>query len=87
MTPDPRELSLAEGSVPGDSTSGLAAAVLPINGYGGSGDTTGKVVYVNYGLIEDYKTLDSLGVSVRGKVAIARYGRSFRGIKALSSRR
>ena len=81
VSPNPRELSLSEGPVPGDSTSSLPE-VPPINGYGGSGDATGEVVYVNYGLIEDYATLDSLGVSVRGKVAIARYGRSFRGIKA-----
>ena len=81
VSPNPRELSLAEGPVPGDSTSSLPE-VPPVNGYGGSGDATGEVVYVNYGLIEDYATLDSLGVSVRGKVAVARYGRSFRGIKA-----
>jgi N-acetylated-alpha-linked acidic dipeptidase len=53
-----------------------------VNGYSGTGDVTGEVVYVNYGLIEDYAQLDSMGVSVRGKVVIARYGRSFRGIKA-----
>src|SRR5262249_7878107 len=81
VSPDTRELSLTEGPVPGDSTSSLPEVPL-INGYGGAGDATGEVVYVNYGLIEDYATLDSLGVSVRGKVAVARYGRSFRGIKA-----
>ncbi len=53
-----------------------------MNGYSGAGDVTADVVYVNYGLGDDYRVLDSLGVSVRGKVAIARYGRSFRGIKA-----
>ncbi|HET7296063.1 MAG TPA: M28 family peptidase [Gemmatimonadales bacterium] len=56
--------------------------VPPFNGYSGDGDVTAEVVYVNYGLIEDYQTLDSLGVDVRGKIALARYGRSFRGIKA-----
>ena len=61
--------------------------VPPFNGYTGDGDVTAEVVYVNYGLIEDYKTLDSLGVSVRGKIAIARYGRSFRGIKAREAER
>jgi N-acetylated-alpha-linked acidic dipeptidase len=86
VSPDARELRLTEGPVPGDSTSTLPE-VLPINGYGGSGDVTADVVYVNYGLIEDYATLDSLGVSVRGKVAIARYGRSFRGIKAREAER
>ena len=86
MTPDARELTLTEGPVAGDPTSGQAD-VPPINGYGGSGDVTGEVVYVNYGLIEDYATLDSLGIDVRGKVAVARYGRSFRGIKAREAER
>jgi N-acetylated-alpha-linked acidic dipeptidase len=86
VSPEPRELRLAEGPVPGDSTSTLPE-VPPINGYGGAGDATGDVVYVNYGLIEDYATLDSLGVGVRGKVVVARYGRSFRGIKAREAER
>ena len=86
VSPDSRELRLAEGPVSEDSTSTLPE-VPPINGYGGTGDVTAEVVYVNYGLIEDYATLDSLGVSVRGKVAVARYGRSFRGIKAREAER
>ena len=86
VSPDSRELDLAEGPVDGDSTSALPE-VPPINGYGGTGDVTAEVVYVNYGLIEDYATLDSLGVTVRGKVVVARYGRSFRGIKAREAER
>jgi len=81
VSPNSRELTLAEGPIPVDSTSSLPE-VPPINGYGGSGDVTGEVVYVNYGLIEDYATLDSLGISVKGKIVVARYGRSYRGIKA-----
>ncbi len=77
-----RALNLHEGPVSGDATSSRYPEILPINGYGGSGDAEGDVVYVNYGLVEDYAMLDSLGVSVRGKIAVARYGRSFRGIKA-----
>ena len=61
---------------------GKTAEVPPFNGYTGDGNVTADVIYVNYGLIEDYKTLDSLGLSVSGKVVLARYGRSFRGIKA-----
>jgi len=61
---------------------GTGPQVPPFNGYTGDGNVTADVVYVNYGLIEDYKTLDSLGVSVSGKIVLARYGRSFRGIKA-----
>src|SRR5919206_440544 len=69
-------------SVPADTTSWTAAEAVIANGYSGTGDVSAPVVYVNYGLIEDYAQLDSMGVSVRGKVAVARYGRSFRGIKA-----
>lgn len=79
---DARELDLREGAVAGDSTLGTTGEVPPINGYAGSGDVTGDVVFVNYGLIEDYEQLKAMGVSVRGKIAVARYGRSFRGIKA-----
>lgn len=61
---------------------GSGPQVPPFNGYSGDGNVTAEVVYVNFGLIEDYKTLDSLGISVSGKIALARYGRSFRGIKA-----
>ncbi len=53
-----------------------------MNGSSGAGDVTAPLVYANYGLADDYRLLDSLGVSVQGKVVIARYGRGFRGIKA-----
>ncbi|MBV9110373.1 MAG: M20/M25/M40 family metallo-hydrolase [Gemmatimonadetes bacterium] len=81
ISPNPVELTLAEPPVPGDSTSYLWQYPT-VNGSSAAGDVRGEVVYVNYGLVEDYARLDSLGVSVRGKIAIARYGRSFRGIKA-----
>ena len=82
IAPDTLSLDLAEGPVAGDSTSGPAFEKVIANGYSGTGDVSAPVVYVNYGLIEDYKQLDSMGVSVKGKIAIARYGRSYRGIKA-----
>lgn len=82
-----RELDLREGKVAGDLTLGSTGEVPPINGYAGSGDVSGEVVFVNYGLIEDYEQLKALGVSVRGKIAVARYGRSFRGIKAREAER
>jgi N-acetylated-alpha-linked acidic dipeptidase len=86
VSPDPVALKLAEPAVPNDPTSALPQYPT-VNGYSGQGDVTGGVVYVNYGLIEDYAELDSLGVSVRGKVVVARYGRSFRGIKAREAER
>ncbi|MES2357768.1 MAG: M28 family metallopeptidase [Gemmatimonadota bacterium] len=82
VSPDAAELSLSEGPIAEDTTSFSYPQLLTFNGYGAAGDATGEVVYVNYGLIEDYATLDSLGISVKGKIVIARYGRSYRGIKA-----
>jgi N-acetylated-alpha-linked acidic dipeptidase len=82
IAPNPVELDLREGVVPEDTTSAAYPQVIPFNGYGAAGDVSGDVVYVNYGLIEDYAQLDSMGVSVKGKIAVARYGRSYRGIKA-----
>jgi len=86
VAPEPVALKLAEPAVPNDLSSALPQYPT-VNGYSGQGDVTGEVAYVNYGLIEDYAQLDSLGVSVRGKVVIARYGRSFRGIKAREAER
>ncbi len=51
------------------------------NAYSPPGDVTSELVYVNYGLPEDYAALDKLGISVAGKIAIVRYGNSFRGVK------
>lgn len=82
IAPNPVELTLDEGAVPEDTTSFSFPQVIPFNGYGAAGDVRGEVVYVNYGLIEDYAQLDSMGVSVKGRIAVARYGRSYRGIKA-----
>lgn len=81
VSPQPKDLPLAEPVVADDPTSKLWQYPT-VNGYSGQGDVTADVVYVNYGLIEDYAQLDSMGVSVKGRIAIARYGRSFRGIKA-----
>jgi N-acetylated-alpha-linked acidic dipeptidase len=56
--------------------------ILPaFNGSSPSGDVTADVVYANYGTLEDFKQLASLGVSVKGKIVIVRYGGNFRGVK------
>jgi N-acetylated-alpha-linked acidic dipeptidase len=86
VAPDTLRLDLTEPAVPNDPSTTLPQYPT-VNGYSGRGDVTRDVVYVNYGLIEDYAQLDSLGVSVRGKIAVARYGRSFRGIKAREAER
>ncbi|MDP3665138.1 MAG: transferrin receptor-like dimerization domain-containing protein [Sediminibacterium sp.] len=64
-----------------DGTSGQADQLPTYNAWSADGDVTGELVFVNYGLPEDYEILDALGISVKGKIAIAKYGRSWRGIK------
>src|SRR5712671_4649798 len=59
ISPNPSELNLQEGPIPEDTTSVSFPQVIPFNGYGAAGDVRGEVVYVNYGLIEDYAQLDS----------------------------
>jgi N-acetylated-alpha-linked acidic dipeptidase len=79
--PDPAALAVDEPALNADAVSTLTQYPT-VNGYSGGGEASGEVVYANYGLVEDYVKLDSMGVSVKGKIVIARYGRSFRGIKA-----
>lgn len=56
--------------------------VLPaFNGSSPSGDITGEVVYANYGTLADFKTLRDMGVDLKGKIALVRYGQNFRGVK------
>jgi N-acetylated-alpha-linked acidic dipeptidase len=82
ITPTRQRLDLSEPPIVGDPTTALPNQWPAMNGNSGAGDVTAPLVYVNYGLPTDYQRLDSLGISVKGKVAIARYGQSFRGIKA-----
>jgi N-acetylated-alpha-linked acidic dipeptidase len=73
---------LQEPKLADDPTSGQQDEQLPTyNAYSRDGDVTAPLVYVNYGLVEDYERLQRLGVSVEGAVVIARYGNSWRGIK------
>jgi N-acetylated-alpha-linked acidic dipeptidase len=74
--------SLSEPAIPGDSTSGQTAEMLPpYNVYSIDGDATAELVYVNYGIPSDYDELEQRGIDVKGKIVIARYGHSWRGIK------
>ncbi|MGH9942794.1 MAG: M28 family metallopeptidase [Pyrinomonadaceae bacterium] len=75
-------LSLQESVIAQDPSSSHPRIIPLFNGYSASGDVTAPLVYVNYGLPDDYAALKKLNVDVKGKIAIARYGRSFRGVKA-----
>jgi N-acetylated-alpha-linked acidic dipeptidase len=73
---------LTEPTVAQDPTSSQHDEQLPVyNAYSIDGDVTAPLVYVNFGIPEDYEMLDRLGVSVKGAIVIARYGNSWRGIK------
>jgi N-acetylated-alpha-linked acidic dipeptidase len=74
--------TLQEPPIPGDSSASATDPALPAYVvYQSDGDVTAPVVYVNYGMQDDYKMLQRLGVSVKGKIVIARYGAGWRGSK------
>jgi N-acetylated-alpha-linked acidic dipeptidase len=82
LAPTKFTAKLAEPTVAVDPTSSQHDEQLPVyNAYSIDGDVTAPLVYVNFGIPEDYETLDRLGVSVKGAIVIARYGNSWRGIK------
>ena len=82
VKPIRRELATPEAPFDGDPDTYDQRAVRGFNIYSPSGEVTAPVVYVNYGAPDDYRKLASLGVSVEGKVVLARYGEGYRGIKA-----
>ncbi|HWA29951.1 MAG TPA: transferrin receptor-like dimerization domain-containing protein [Rhizomicrobium sp.] len=80
----PFKATLQEKAVPGDTTARAKEYALPAYlAYQGDGDVTAPIVYVNYGMQDDYKQLERMGVSVKGKIVLARYGAGWRGLKPL----
>ena len=81
-SPEKFTAKLEEPVLKEDATSGQKSEQLPVyNAYSVNGDVTGQLVYVNYGVPQDYEELERRGVDVKGKIVIARYGGSWRGIK------
>jgi N-acetylated-alpha-linked acidic dipeptidase len=80
--PKPWKATLQEPPIPGDSSSTAKQYALPAYvAFQGDGDVSAPLVYVNYGNNDDYKRLQTLGISVKGKIVIARYGQGWRGLK------
>ncbi len=80
--PTPFKASLYEPPLPGDASSAVRDNALPpYLVYAADGDVTGDLVYVNYGNPDDYVALAGMGVDVKGKIVIARYGSAWRGLK------
>src|SRR5829696_1730495 len=77
-----QRLSIHELIVPEDPSSSHPKITPLFNGYSASGDMTAPIVYANYGLPNDYDDLKKIGVDVKGKIVLVRYGNSFRGVKA-----
>jgi len=72
---------LKEPALAEDATSGQADQLPTYNAWSADGDVSAQLVFVNYGLPEDYEKLATMGIDVKGKIVIAKYGRSWRGIK------
>jgi N-acetylated-alpha-linked acidic dipeptidase len=81
LEPERYTAQLKEPAVAGDKDSEDRDQLPTFNAYSADGDVTGELVFVNYGIPEDYERLAKLGVDVKGKIVIAKYGRSWRGIK------
>lgn len=72
---------LAEPALKEDASSGQKGQLPTYNCFSPDGDVTAELVFVNYGIPEDYEVLRQKGIEVKGKIVIAKYGRSWRGIK------
>jgi len=82
VTPYRAILNQKEDVIKGDDYSKDPLLWKGWNAFSGSGDITAEVVYVNYGRKEDFETIEELGINLKGKIVIARYGGNFRGYKA-----
>jgi N-acetylated-alpha-linked acidic dipeptidase len=81
VAPERFVATLKEPPIAADKDSADAGQLPTFNAYSADGDVTADLVYVNYGIPEDYEQLRKLNIDVKGKIVIARYGRSWRGIK------
>jgi N-acetylated-alpha-linked acidic dipeptidase len=84
---EPEKMALArpEEPIAEDPATQEPNAVPGMTGYSPSGEATAPVVYVNYGLPEDYEKLASMNLQLEGKIALARFGKSYRGVKVLAA--
>ncbi len=72
---------LEEPQLKEDGTTGPNEQLPVYNAWSPDGDVIAELVFVNYGIPDDYETLERLGIDVKGKIVIAKYGGSWRGIK------
>ncbi len=75
------ECSLAEDVLEDDPTTNLTDRIPTFHGYSATGNVTAPYVFVNFGTYQDYDDLRARNISLQGKIAVAKYGRNFRGLK------
>jgi N-acetylated-alpha-linked acidic dipeptidase len=73
--------SLKEPAIPGDPATEDNGQIPTYNAYSASGDVTAPLIYVNYGMPDDYAYLKRQSIDVKGKIVIVRYGKGWRGLK------
>src|SRR5258706_14721812 len=81
LAPVQVKLEVEEEKIRGDQSADKPGILPAYNAYSPSGDVTGEIVYVNYGIPADYETLQKLGIDVKGKIVLARYGGSGGGLQ------
>ena len=82
VAPGRYSAGLSEDTLAEDPSTAVREDLLPpYNAFSRDGEVEGELVFVNYGIPEDYELLERYGIDVSGKIAIAKYGRSWRGIK------
>ena len=82
ISPSTYKATLTEESLIEDPSTFVRESLLPpYNAFSIDGEVEGELVFVNYGMPQDYEILERYGIDVEGKIAIAKYGRSWRGIK------
>lgn len=81
LSPKKFVATLKEPAIEGDATSAVSGMLPPYHAYGADGDVTAELVYVNFGMPDDYLELARRGVDVKGKIVIVRYGEGWRGLK------
>ena len=82
ISPTKFSASLVEPPIDGDLSSAQTEEALPgYNCFSIDGEVSGELVFVNYGVPQDYEELEQRGIDVKGKIVIAKYMGSWRGIK------
>ena len=87
VRPNSMQLPITESPLAADKDSASPDAFPGFHGYGTSGAATAQVVYANYGRPEDFEALEKLGVEVRGRIVLVRYGGPFRGLKVRNAQK